>query len=64
MIPTVSFVGKEENYSLRNVLETGGMCISIISDWFFEAANFTSVNTVRGFRSGRLLGYILLRVKR
>jgi flavin reductase (DIM6/NTAB) family NADH-FMN oxidoreductase RutF len=42
---SVSFVGKDANDSLNNVLATGEMCISIISDWFLEAANFTSVNT-------------------
>ena len=26
-------------------METGELCISIISDWYLEAANFTSVNT-------------------
>ncbi|KAF2400572.1 hypothetical protein EJ06DRAFT_537559 [Trichodelitschia bisporula] len=42
---SVSFVGQDANDSLTNVLETREMCISIISDWFLEAANFTSVNT-------------------
>lgn len=42
---SVSFVGKDANDSLTNVLATGEMCISIISDWYLEAANFTSVNT-------------------
>jgi flavin reductase (DIM6/NTAB) family NADH-FMN oxidoreductase RutF len=42
---SVSFVGKDANDSLNNTLATGEMCISIVSDWFLEAANFTSVNT-------------------
>jgi len=29
----------------RNILETGECSISIISDWFIEAANYTSTNT-------------------
>lgn len=44
---SVSFVGREKNDSLRNLEETGECCISMISDWFLEAANFTSVNTAR-----------------
>lgn len=42
---SISFAGKEANDSLTNILETGELCISIVSDWFLEAANFTSVNT-------------------
>jgi flavin reductase (DIM6/NTAB) family NADH-FMN oxidoreductase RutF len=42
---SISFAGKEANDSLTNLLETGELCISIVSDWFLEAANFTSVNT-------------------
>ena len=44
-IYSICFAGAEDNDSLRNVKETGELCISIISDWFLEAANFTSVNT-------------------
>lgn len=36
--------GAEANDSSRNLLETGELCISIVSDWILEAANFTSVN--------------------
>ncbi|KAF1815654.1 hypothetical protein P152DRAFT_410680 [Eremomyces bilateralis CBS 781.70] len=42
---SVSFVGTEANDSLTNVLDSGECCISIVSDWFLEAANMTSVNT-------------------
>jgi flavin reductase (DIM6/NTAB) family NADH-FMN oxidoreductase RutF len=42
---SISFAGKDANDSLTNLLETEEMCISIVSDWFLEAANFTSVNT-------------------
>lgn len=42
---SISFDGEEPNDSLRNLLETEELCISIVSDWFLEAANFTSVNT-------------------
>jgi flavin reductase (DIM6/NTAB) family NADH-FMN oxidoreductase RutF len=42
---SLSFHGEEANDSLRNLLDTGECCISTISDWFLEAANFTSVNT-------------------
>ncbi|KAH6677714.1 hypothetical protein B0J14DRAFT_584995 [Halenospora varia] len=42
---SLSFHGEEANDSLRNLLETGELSISIVSDWFLEAANFTSVNT-------------------
>lgn len=42
---SVSFVGEDANDSLTNCLDTGELCISIISDWYLEAANFSSVNT-------------------
>jgi flavin reductase (DIM6/NTAB) family NADH-FMN oxidoreductase RutF len=42
---SLSFVGEDPNDSLRNVLESGECCISLISDWFIEAANYTSINT-------------------
>lgn len=42
---TVSMVGDELKDSLRNCMETGELCISIISDWYIEAANSSSVNT-------------------
>ena len=41
----ISFAGKEAIDTLKNIEETGELCISIVSDWFLEAANFTSVNT-------------------
>lgn len=53
---SVSFVGKEKNDSLRNLEETGECCISMISDWFLEAANFTSVNTARHMSEWPLAG--------
>jgi len=42
---SLAFHGEEANDTLRNLLETEELCISIVSDWFLEAANFTSVNT-------------------
>ncbi|KAF4627499.1 hypothetical protein G7Y89_g10660 [Cudoniella acicularis] len=42
---SLSFHGEDANVSLRNLQETGELSISIVSDWFLEAANFTSVNT-------------------
>ncbi|KAF2495862.1 hypothetical protein BU16DRAFT_538486 [Lophium mytilinum] len=42
---SLSFVGQDPNDSLRNVLESGECCISLVSDWFIEAANYTSINT-------------------
>ncbi|KAF2808489.1 uncharacterized protein BDZ99DRAFT_419640 [Mytilinidion resinicola] len=42
---SLSFVGEDPNDSLRNVLESGECCISLVSDWFIEAANYTSINT-------------------
>ena len=44
-IYSLSFHGEHPNDSLRNVLDNGELCISIVSDWFLEAANFTSVNS-------------------
>ncbi|KAF2104056.1 hypothetical protein NA57DRAFT_50904 [Rhizodiscina lignyota] len=44
-IYTVSIVGDETKDTLRNCIETGELCISIISDWYLEAANFCAVNT-------------------
>jgi len=42
---SISFAGKEAIDTLRNIEETGELCINIVSDWFLEAANFCSVNT-------------------
>lgn len=53
---SISFVGKEKNDSLRNLEEVGECCISITSDWFLEAANFTSVNTARHISEWPLSG--------
>jgi flavin reductase (DIM6/NTAB) family NADH-FMN oxidoreductase RutF len=53
---SVSFVGKAGNDSLKNVLTTEEMCISIISDWYLEAANFTSVNTASHISEWPLAG--------
>lgn len=44
-IYSIAFDGEDGIDSLRNVMETGEMSISIVSDSFIEAANFTSVNT-------------------
>jgi flavin reductase (DIM6/NTAB) family NADH-FMN oxidoreductase RutF len=44
-IYSLAFHGEEANDSLRNLLETKELCISIVSEWFLEAANFTSINT-------------------
>lgn len=41
---SIAFHGEEATDSLRNLLETEECCISIVSDFFLEAANFTSVN--------------------
>ncbi|RDW71583.1 flavo protein-like protein oxygenase [Coleophoma cylindrospora] len=42
--------------TVENLLETGECCISIISDWFIEAANYTSTNTPRGVSEFALAG--------
>ncbi|KAE9364700.1 flavo protein-like protein oxygenase [Stipitochalara longipes BDJ] len=42
---SIAFAGKEAIDTLRNIEEIGELCISVVSDWFLEAANFTSVNT-------------------
>ncbi|RPB25084.1 hypothetical protein L211DRAFT_807140 [Terfezia boudieri ATCC MYA-4762] len=40
----------------RNVLETGECVINIISEWFVEAANYTSVNAPAGVSEWELSG--------
>ncbi|RDW82924.1 flavo protein-like protein oxygenase [Coleophoma crateriformis] len=42
--------------TVQNLLETGECCISIVSDWFIEAANYTSTNTPRGVSEFALAG--------
>ncbi|KAJ9142936.1 hypothetical protein NKR23_g6748 [Pleurostoma richardsiae] len=42
---SLSLTGKQQNDTLRNVLATGELCISMTSDWIVEAANMASVNT-------------------
>lgn len=42
---SISFHGELPTDSLRNLLETEECCISIVSDWFLEAMNMSSVNT-------------------
>jgi flavin reductase (DIM6/NTAB) family NADH-FMN oxidoreductase RutF len=42
---SLSFTGREPNDTLKNILATKELCISLTSDWIIEAANFTSVNT-------------------
>lgn len=41
---SIAFYGVDKQ-SLVNLIETGELSISVVSDWFFEAANFTSVYT-------------------
>jgi flavin reductase (DIM6/NTAB) family NADH-FMN oxidoreductase RutF len=53
---SVTFVGERANDSLRNVLATKEGCISIISDWWIEAANATSINTPRHISEWPLSG--------
>ncbi|KAK9448658.1 uncharacterized protein V1518DRAFT_417841 [Limtongia smithiae] len=40
----------------RNVLETGELTINVISEWFVEAANFTSINSPPGVDEWKLCG--------
>ncbi|KAH7303849.1 flavoprotein oxygenase [Stachybotrys elegans] len=42
---SLAFAGEHPNDTLRNILDTGELCISMTSDWIIEAANFTSINT-------------------
>jgi flavin reductase (DIM6/NTAB) family NADH-FMN oxidoreductase RutF len=42
---SISFHGELPTDSLRNLLETEECCISIVSDWFLDAMNMSSVNT-------------------
>lgn len=44
---SVSFVGDVDRPcdTLKNILDTGEMCVNIMSDWFIEAANYSSSNT-------------------
>jgi flavin reductase (DIM6/NTAB) family NADH-FMN oxidoreductase RutF len=42
---SISFHGELPTDSLRNLLETEECCISIVSDWFLDATNMSSVNT-------------------
>ncbi|KAL4805157.1 hypothetical protein BDV18DRAFT_142001 [Aspergillus unguis] len=42
---SISFVGRNSNHILANLLETKEMCISMTSDWLVEAANFASTNS-------------------
>ncbi|KAF2001591.1 hypothetical protein P154DRAFT_596210 [Amniculicola lignicola CBS 123094] len=42
---SLSLVGEEPNDTLRNILDTKECTLNIISDWFIEAANFSSANT-------------------
>ncbi|KAK5123606.1 hypothetical protein LTR85_002644 [Meristemomyces frigidus] len=55
-IYSVCFAGEEANDSLRNVMDTKEACISIVSDWFVEAANATSINTPRHISEWQLSG--------
>lgn len=41
----MSLVGDEPNDTLRNILETKECTLNVISDWFIEAANMSSINT-------------------
>lgn len=38
-------MGEDPNDTLRNILESKECCISLVSDWFVEAANYTSIQT-------------------
>lgn len=53
---SVCFAGEVANDSLRNVMDTREACISIVSDWFIEAANATSINTPRNISEWQLSG--------
>jgi flavin reductase (DIM6/NTAB) family NADH-FMN oxidoreductase RutF len=38
-------VGDEPNDTLRNILDTKECTLNLVSDWFVEAANLSSINT-------------------
>ncbi|PVH96036.1 hypothetical protein DM02DRAFT_659585 [Periconia macrospinosa] len=42
---SLSLVGDEPNDTLKNILETQECAVSFVSDWFIEAANYSSINT-------------------
>lgn len=42
---SLSLVGDEPNDTLRNILDTKECTINLISDWFIEASNMSSINT-------------------
>jgi flavin reductase (DIM6/NTAB) family NADH-FMN oxidoreductase RutF len=42
---SLSLVGDEPNDTLRNIMDTKECTINLISDWFIEAANLSSINT-------------------
>jgi flavin reductase (DIM6/NTAB) family NADH-FMN oxidoreductase RutF len=42
---SLSLVGDDPNDTLRNIMDTKECTINIISDWFVEASNMSSVNT-------------------
>ncbi|KAM9929177.1 hypothetical protein OXX80_009774 [Metschnikowia pulcherrima] len=55
---TLGFSGGRGNPkdTCKNILETGELTINIISEWFVEAANFTSVNSPLGVDEWKLSG--------
>ncbi|KAK6362944.1 hypothetical protein TWF730_000395 [Orbilia blumenaviensis] len=42
--------------TLKNILDTGELVISVISEWFLEAANYTSINAPPGVSEFTLSG--------
>jgi flavin reductase (DIM6/NTAB) family NADH-FMN oxidoreductase RutF len=42
---SLSLVGDDPNDTLRNIIDTKECTINLISDWFIEAANLSSINT-------------------
>lgn len=49
-------MGDEPNDTLCNILDTKECTISIISDWFIEAVNFSSINTPPRLSEWKLCG--------
>ncbi|KAI1340158.1 hypothetical protein F5Y15DRAFT_423180 [Xylariaceae sp. FL0016] len=53
---SLSFSGRQFNDTVKNILDTKELCISLTSDWLLEAANFTSVNTPAHISEWELAG--------
>ncbi|KAK6509172.1 hypothetical protein TWF481_003933 [Arthrobotrys musiformis] len=54
----IGFSSSMENKkdTLRNILDTGELVINVISEWFLEAANYTSINAPPGVSEFELSG--------